>query len=818
LITSGTAFSQAQSCAQNQYTLSLRVTNGEQLWTWSLFAILSLAILFLVSVPAPAEARDEMGVGVTDALGRPLSRIALELHAQDGRTIAHVYTHQDGYARLPIAAPGVYTLIATGAHFKPASKLIVWPSGGASFALIMEAREALNVPISASRLHAQNGLSPTGNSKYTMTARDIANIPAGEAAPLNEVLLQMPGVALDQNQEIHIRGEHAGIQYQMNGILLPLDINNDPTFTQLLNSYFVSSVSLIDGVLPAQYGYRTSGVIAIQTKNGCDGGHNNFTLYGGMYDTAEPSFQLQGCNGRFSYYLTGLYLHSNLGLSSATPGHDPIHDAVNQGQGFTALTYELNPSTTLSFIGGITVADNDFPNRPGLPPLYTLQGVNPANYPPTAIDSSVDQQDYYGVLALNGAVGEQLDYQLAYALHYNTETFNPDPIGDLIYQGIAPQVFNSDLANTLQENTTYRLGSHTFGAGFYLGEYGVEADNTSQVFAETGVPPVPSDVPISVTANLNKINILFGFYLQDTWQITQKFSVNFGSRWDRADGFVNDSQFSPTINFVYKPRPDTTIHAGFARNFQVPNFQNISTNTSALVGTSGATGLPPSTYSTQLDAETDYTWDVGYTHQFTTHLQWAQDSYFRIDRHYIDEGQFGFVPLDAPFNYVRGYGAGIENTLTYNLRDFSLRATAFVAREEVRGVATGQYNFPPLGQLEYIDNHYIILDHTPLLGMSGGMAYQWRDYKFMIDGLYSSGLRGGFANTDLLPVVWQVNLGAVRKFELPGLGELENRITLINIFDRTNLIRPATGIGVFQSAYGPRISLYDGLTMPLPSL
>jgi len=818
LIKSRAAFLQARSSALNTHSVFLPLANAYKRPASSALAVLSLVMLFLVNAPSPAAARDVIRVTITDALGRPLPRIALELQAQDGRMIAHGYTHQDGKARLLIAAPGVYALIATGVHFKPASKLIAWPSSGTSFGLIMEAREALNVPVSASRLRPQNGLSSTGNSKYTMTAKDIANLPAGEAAPLNEVLLQMPGVALDQNQEVHIRGEHAGIQYQMNGILLPLDLNNDPTFTQLLNSYFVSSVSLIDGVLPAQYGYRTAGVIDIHTKNGCDGGHNNFSIYGGMYDTAEPSFQLQGCNGGFSYYLTGLYLHSSLGLSSATPGHDPIHDAVNQGQGFTYLAYDLSPSAKVSLIGGWTVADNEFPNVPGEEPLYQLKGVNPADYPSSAIDSSVDQQDYYGVLALNGTIGERADYQLAYAIHYNTETFNPDPISDLIYQGISPRIFNSDLANTLQENTSYYLGAHTLGAGFYLSEYGVEADNTSLVFPETGVPPVPSEVPISVTANLNKINILFGLYWQDTWQITPKFSVNFGSRWDYADGFVDDSQFSPTINFVYKPQLPTTIHAGFARNFQVPNFQNISTNTAALANTSGATGLPPSTYSTKLDAETDYTWDAGYTHQFTPHLQWAQDSYFRIDRHYIDEGQFGFVPLDAPFNYVRGYGAGIENTLTYNLRDFSLRATAFVAREEVRGVATGQYNFPPLGQLEYIDNHYIILDHTPLLGMSGGMAYQWRNYKFMMDALYSSGLRGGFANTDQLPVVWQVNLGAERKFELPGLGELENRITLINIFDRTNLIRPPTGIGVFQSAYGPRISLYDGLTVPLPPL
>jgi len=50
--------------------------------------------------------------------------------------------------------------------------------------------------------------------------------------------------------------------------------------------------------------------------------------------------------------------------------------------------------------------------------------------------------------------------------------------------------------------------------------------------------------------------------------------------------------------------------------------------------------------------------DVGYTHQFTTRLVLSQDSYFRIDRRYIDEGQFGFVPIDAPFNYDRKRSAG----------------------------------------------------------------------------------------------------------------------------------------------------------------
>jgi len=762
---------------------------------------------------------------VSDALGRPIVGAAVTLQAGDGRTVARAFTDGQGSYRLPergaatnaLAPPGTYVLMVRNKGFKPATMIIVLPERAAkrqNFAL--EAEQALIVPVSASRIRGQNGLSETGTSRYTLTAKDIANLPAGEATPLNQVLLQMPGVALDQNQEIHIRGEHMGIQYQMNGIMLPLDINTDPTFTQLLNAYFVKSVSLMDGILPAQYGYRTSGVVDIHTKDGCDGAHNQFTISGGQRDTVSPSFEAGGCEGNFSYYLTGLYLQSNLGLSSAVPAPDPIHDATKQGQGFAYLTCGLNPTTKLSLISGMTVASNQFPNQPNQLPEFQLDHLNPMLYPSSAIDSGLDQQDYYGVIALNGALGTNTDYQLAYTAHYNTETFNPDPASDLIYQGISSKVFTSDLSNSLEGDLIYRLGArHTLRGGFYFGEYGVESDQTSQALPI--VMGKPAIVPVSVTANLNKINLVYGLYFQDTWRIADNFSVNFGSRWDRVTGFAINSQFSPTINFVYQPRSGWTLHGGFARNFQVPNFQNVSVGIfKLLVGTTGAIGTTPSGNASPT-TETDYTWDGGFTHQFTPHLIFAQDNYFRIDRHYLDEGQFGFVPIDAPFNYVRGYGGGTENSLTYNVENLALRANIFVAREEVVGVATGQYNFPS-DEVAYIDRHYIVLDHTPLVGASGGAAYRWKDYQFALDGLFSSGLRGGFANLIQLPQVWQFDLSAARNFVIPRLGKFTNRVVLLNIFDRTNLIRPANGIGVFQAAYGPRITVYDALTVPLPAL
>ncbi len=782
-----------------------------------LATILLCANCFAQSTPRSSSPAEQFFSGIVrDALGRPIADATIVLKSDDGRITLSTMTDAHGIFQLNRPEPGRYTLSAKRDGFKQATSIIATNAGQKSIEITLEAKQPLALPVSANLIAAQNGLTESGANQYTLTEKDIDNLPLGDATPLNDVVLQMPGVALDQNQEIHLRGEHMGIQYQMNGIMLPLDMNTDPTFTQLLNAYFVKSVSLVDGVLPARYGYRTSGVIDIRTKSGCDGAHNDVTILGGQRDTAQASFQLCGCSGNFSYYLTGMFLQSNLGLSSATPAPDPIHDAVTMGQGFSYLTYALSPDTKLSLISGMTLAFNQFPDVPNQPPEYKLDSINPATYPSSAINSGLDQQDYYGVLALNGVMGSSTDYQFAYSAHYNAQTFDPDPLGDLIYQGVSSHVFNSDLSNTLQGDLTYRVGAeHTVRTGIYFGEYGVESDQTSQVLPL--VMGHPASLPISVTGNLSKINLVYGIYLEDTWRITDKLSLNFGSRWDRATGFVVASQFSPTINLTYRPRADTTVHAGFARNFQIPNFQEVSSGISRLfAGTTGANGTSPGG-KTSPYAETDYTWDVGFTHEFTPRLVFSHDDYFRIDRHYLDEGQFGFVPIEAPFNYVRGYGGGTENSLTFNAENFAARLNVFVAREEDIGVASGQYNFPP-DELAYIDRHYFVLDHTPLVGASGGAAWRWREYQFSIDGLFSSGLRGGFANQTQLPKVWQFNLGAARDFVVPGLGKLTDRITLLNIFDRINLIRPANGIGVFQAAYGPRITVYDALTIPLPSL
>jgi hypothetical protein len=501
---------------------------------------------------------------------------------------------------------------------------------------------------------------------------------------------------------------------------------------------------------------------------------------------------------------------SNSAFSSATPAPDAIHNSTIQGQGFGFFAYDISDTTRLSLITSVAASNNELPNQPNLPPEFGLVGTG--SYPSADINSYLDFRDYLGILALNGAPAPGLTYQLAYSTHYISQAFEPDNVGELIYQGIASTAFHSDFDNTAQGDVTYKLGDHTLGAGGYLGEYGVESDDNSLVFT---LPTGPGHLtPVRVINNSNKINLLSGIYLEDTWQITEKLRVNVGVRWDRLSGYTYNNQIDPTINFVYLPRPDTTLHAGFARYMQVPSFQGISPGApAAFKGTTGFAGSG----TVNPETEDDYEWDAGIVHQLTRNISISEDAFYEYTKHYLDTGQFGDVPIFAPFNYKHGYIWGTETAITYNSENLSAHASTTIGRNMQKGVATGQFNFDP-DELGYINRHYIVLDHQPLYGAAAGIAYRWKPWDFSADLLYSSGLRGGFADLESLPHVVQVNLAAQRAFHVPSIGEVTNRITLLNIFDRTNLIRPSEGIGIFQAAYGPRITVYDTLTIPLPAL
>ena len=160
----------------------------------------------------------------------------------------------------------------------------------------------IDIEVVAHRLDkARDQIQPDlGATSYRFTPDALENIPQGESAPLSQVLLQAPGVAQDSFGQIHLRGEHANVQFRLNGVELPEGLS---VFGQVIAERFARSLTLITGALPAQYGFQTAGVVDIQTKTGATNPGGSVSIYGGSWNWLQPSIEYGGQAGSVDYFV-----------------------------------------------------------------------------------------------------------------------------------------------------------------------------------------------------------------------------------------------------------------------------------------------------------------------------------------------------------------------------------------------------------------------------------------------------------------------------------------------------------------------------------
>src|SRR5438132_11022225 len=136
-----------------------------------------------------------------------------------------------------------------------------------------------------------------GATRYTVGPDRLDSQAQGEDAPFNQTILRFPAVAQDSFGQLHVRGEHANLQYRIDDVLLPETI---PGFGQELETRFADNISLMTGALPAQFGFRETGVIDIHTKNGTGFIGSEASIYVGSFDTFMESLERGGVTGKLS--------------------------------------------------------------------------------------------------------------------------------------------------------------------------------------------------------------------------------------------------------------------------------------------------------------------------------------------------------------------------------------------------------------------------------------------------------------------------------------------------------------------------------------
>lgn len=652
---------------------------------------------------------------------------------------------------------------------------------------------------------SRNDLSPkTGNVLFNFDQDSINQLPLGQATPLNQVLQRAPNVVVNSQNQIHIRGDHSGAQYRINGVMLPDGVGG---FGNSLDTHFADSIEFLTGAMPAQYGLRTSAVVDIKTKTGHFDQKNRSEITVGGNDTFGANQQVGGHKNGLDYYLSANYLQNSRGIESPTAVRDSIHDDTRWSNLFGYFSKFLNSKQRLSVIVANATNFFEIPNTPGLSANYNLTGKSGDS---ATMNQNQKEENRFIVASLQGKNSDDLDYQISLFAQHSDLKFKPDYVNDLVFNGVSSSFDRSSLASGIQADFVYKLNeTNKLRSGFYFKDDRVTSNSENYVFDGTwsGETFTQDGTHIArrIDENDARNSQFYSVYLQNEWTGIDRLTVNYGARFDISHAYSNESQLSPRLGAIYDLSNKTAIHAGYARYFTPPSVAQVSQKTiDAFNNTSNQAHVP---YNDPVKAERTHYFDAGLSHKATSHLTLGIDGYYKKIKNVLDEHQFGNSQLYSPFNYEKGKAFGAEFKVDYNKNNFASFANFAVQRAYATNIISNQF---VVHEEEYyhIKDHNVRLDHVQTYTASLGASYLFKGTQFAADALYGSGLSTGTNNKNTMPSYWQFNGSVARDFKIPAVGDLNLRFSVLNATDEVYRYSNGTGIGIDAVQYAPRRTFY----------
>lgn len=283
--------------------------------------------------------------------------------------------------------------------------------------------------------------------------------------------------------------------------------------------------------------------------------------------------------------------------------------------------------------------------------------------------------------------------------------------------------------------------------------------------------------PVSPTVSVKHTGFYRAAYLQDTWNVSSKLTMNYGLRldWYRADitlggalNVVNTAQISPRINLAYLLTPKTIARFSYNRLFTQPPLSQAATLGLA---------IPPQT---------------GDLYEGSVERQVARNQTLKLAYYYKEWRNFADTGLLVP-----GTQLGVYTTFSHphvNVNGYEL-SYDLLPRNNV-GIGSYLTWAHSVNRLLLPEHGYT--DHDQLNTIGFGLAYTWPSQATVGFSLYhGSGVSSSTVNGKRTPRT-SVNLRLASKPNLlggtaqKGRGGLE--LNVENLFDDRSVIN-------FQSAF-----------------
>jgi TonB dependent receptor/Carboxypeptidase regulatory-like domain len=622
------------------------------------YAVIACLLLLPQAITAQSNTGSIRGV-VTDKTGAVVANARLQLGNAITRYTQTAISDNQGAYRLPDVPLNDYTLTIEAPGFETTTRDIRVRSNLAQQVDVqlgvVGVRQEVDVQAARDLLEAEKA-APTTVLDRNWILRFPTSQPSRSAAA---IIGTAPGWTEDANGRLHARGLEAQIQYSIDGI--PVTDTIADIFASAPDPRNFRSVEISTAYLPAEYGNKLAGVIAVTSRSGRGlPTQGSVTLSGGSFSTFETSFDVGGHAGKFGYFASAAGSATGRFLDPPT-----VEDFHNRGSGiksFVKLDYEPDEKNLFRLSLFANQQRFDVPN-------LLEQEISGQDQRRRGHDTMLSltwehifSQDFVG--------------QMAAYHRYNQASLLSNAAAVPVFAEQSRHHASYGLLGSL----TFHKQRHTIKTGFEFIRFPVRESFTIAITdleglleREPGLPEAAQGFTLTAPFVFNERRAGWeaSVYAQDHINAARNLTIDVGLRFDSYHFLVDKNYLSPRLGAAYLiNKTRTVLRAAYNRFLQTPVLENLllSSSEQARVFSPGsvalATNTPASSGKTDpVRPSREWQVDLGFQQQLGRYVRLDADVFYRRMTNPAEFTSFLDTGIVFPATLASSRSKGVEARL-----------------------------------------------------------------------------------------------------------------------------------------------------------
>jgi hypothetical protein len=465
---------------------------------------------------------------------------------------------------------------------------------------------------------------------------------------LQAVVSSTPGWSTENDGLMHVRGVDDGALYVVDGI--PIADRVDSLFSSAIPGEAVSSLDVISGNIPAEFGDRSGAVVVVQPKTGLAMPlQGTVALGAGTFRSGALRASAAGGTRRLGFYFAGTGDRSDRYLDPVDPRN--FHDSGGSVSLFGRADWHPTGNDVVLLDLSADGSNFDVPNT-------LAQQIAGQRQRQRLRDNhqAVSWQHTWSARTLTN---------LAIFHHHYRAELSGSPFDTPLFA--FQQRHHSRIGG--MASVTHAGRGHTIKLGgqatrVSIAEFFSFAVTNVAAADEAGLSAhaesyTPSD-PFVFRGDTARA--LASSYAQDDFSPVPNLTVNLGVRYDYSDLLVSKQQLSPRVGAVYYfKRSRTAVRASVNRLYMPPQVENLLLASSAQArslspfsSSGGGAAIPP---------ERMWAYEAGVSQELPAQLRLSAAYWWRSFRNIDDPNLLFSTTIIFPNSVARAHAQGLDARL-----------------------------------------------------------------------------------------------------------------------------------------------------------